>query len=505
MIKKSKPNILVMTISGLLLLFLLVFLNTLWSYIGNSKLQEAYSQDISIMFQIQAYKIKPMGNAIAFIYLVWGILLLFLKMRKSKWLFFSLSLLVYVTTILAFPLTGMMLINSKSANETKELHANKENIENLQNDAWRKIKNIQKMSIEDAYATLKLVPVSHHKELIPVWRDYAKRVINEWPSDKNIQSKEYYLGWAGEALEKEYGSMEALKAIQEIERALDETKTHKTKMMYSKLIYIEGKLINPPFRILDETDENYKFLMQAYEAYQKRFGDLVSYGNTLELGDKMTQSGQYDEALKQYHAALESKYIFTDAEKSESKERVVRTLLLLGRYEEALENWKWFDAVYKRKESFEIKKSQIEALIQYRKTGNPKIILDFINQYEQKIKQSGLSYGLLRANVIFMYDVIGAYDEGIAYMDEEISGLRKYQVSHGKDGSIFDQVTTSVEAKGCVDSKYSTNRNPQWRTCEILYDKLRIREAFNRSKITKNSGNATNVLLQTSKYYLLSL
>ena len=70
--------------------------------------------------------------------------------------------------------------------------------------------------------------------------------------------------------------------------------------------------------------------------------------------------------------------------------------------------------------------------------------------------------------------------------------------------AVYDQVHSAAEAQQLIQL-YKQSQDARWRGCEFLEKRLRIREAFERSKSTGRSGEATKVLMAESPVYLRSI
>ncbi len=214
------------------------------------------------------------------------------------------------------------------------------------------------------------------------------------------------------------------------------------------------------------------------------FSELYGRHQIEKMGDQLVEQGRYEDALEKYHEVLSPKYIKYEHDKATVISRITKTLMLLQRYDEALQEWQWFiDQSEKNAARLgrpnngeaELKAKEILALKAYKESGNPQSVYDYLKFYKQKKSRSlppSFEWGASPTEVstiLRLYDTVGDCDAGIALIDEVLAFFRT-----GKAGD---------PKLGKVDHEY-----------------MKIREAFKKDKAEGAKGRATKALIQSDYF-----
>lgn len=351
-----------------------------------------------------------------------------------------------------------------------------------QEQARNNLKNADQLTSFDLAQSLHRLNQSKDPALIPHWLRIGKDAI--------VKGDRYGLRSSLENLSRYYGNYEALAAIEQLEKELKTSSAPKTKMMFSYLFGYKQDAINPPYRfvneeVLSKSDE----LMTKYLEIEESYKQLRKDKELVQRGDALTKEGRFEAALPFYKGALRSEYVFTDEERMEAKRRIVKNLLLSGRYEEALNEYMWMANRTSNKSRSNLKIQQIEALINYKKTGNPLKIYQYLEQAETDIHFKDF----YNAEALFLYGVVGDSEKGIALVDDMIGPL--------KSVPELSQVKSSVDAEMLIKMNRGNRRSLEAK--EKLTKYYLLREAFVKSRTENRTGEITKLVASLSEYYLL--
>lgn len=490
-------------VSVILLLLLLAYLGFVRRLVFNRQMLEAYYQDFSIFHMVQSYRVGPFGTGLSALYGVWALALWAAKMRRAKRFFLGTAMVVFLAANIGFPMATRILIGKKGEGQHQAAVVTDRQNKTKVAEAWKKLKQGEEVPLDDMWLALSSpFKDTDSANLSALWVDYAKRLI----ADPTVESsqKQGLLRSAIASLADERGSLHALNAVNEIERLYDTSTLPRSRDFYSNLIYTKGLMINPSYRIVDDSEEHRRAVADAYQDYRRQQSEVWAPGKLQKIGDALTQAGRHEEAEKQYYTAMNSKYVFTDNDKFELRERILRSQMLQGRYKEALGMWELLNAHVKNHVSLDKRKAQLDALIQYQRTGDKSAVLDFVEAYKKGERIQRLStLGL--ANIVYMYEIVGENDRAIDYLDTYIADERSRNKSKYIDDSVYDEIRTASEASACVSAAERGQDRARRRPCEFLADILTIREALVRSKEPGRKGAATQALLRKSDVHLLAL
>lgn len=174
-------------------------------------------------------------------------------------------------------------------------------------------------------------------------------------------------------------------------------------------------------------------------------------------GDRLGKQGQYEAAIAKFTLAADSSLIVQEHEKGLAIGSIVRCYQRQGKFDEALEAYRWFIEQNKINDAAIEGQKELLALIKARDTKSNKPINDYINYVKNKYPQyfppngyfTGMS-GIFISNFIHLYDYLHDYDAGIAFMDEVIKFHtqhkdRNHRSAHAKDVQEYTRVKQAWE------------------------------------------------------------
>ncbi len=225
---------------------------------------------------------------------------------------------------------------------------------------------------------------------------------------------------------------------------------------------------------------------------------VVSRNALQSQGERLVEIGRYDEALIKYREAMQSEYITDEYQKATSVWPIVRILKLQGKYPEAISEQAWFLKPLEwqkrdgpSEEALE-QLHELEALWNFSTTGNSKQVHKFIQKYsishasDLPPKKYDTTTSGCVTTLVYLYDAIGDYDAGIAFIDEilhwtyetnpEFKGLQIASTTEIGDQYIY------IMADG-------QQLHPNWRAYKWLREHLLIREAFEQDKSEGKQGS----------------
>ncbi len=167
------------------------------------------------------------------------------------------------------------------------------------------------------------------------------------------------------------------------------------------------------------------------------------------------KEGKYEEAIAKFKEALNPQYINNEAEKSHPLGGIMKVHKMQGKYEEALKDLQWFLKANPKKELYWDWKRELEALIDYQKTGNPEPVRRHIeylkNKWPELTKTKGEEWrkamvdGQCGTTIIRLYDTIGDYENGITYLNEFLEALKKEKGNHQKAINEYTAIRQAFE------------------------------------------------------------
>jgi tetratricopeptide (TPR) repeat protein len=161
----------------------------------------------------------------------------------------------------------------------------------------------------------------------------------------------------------------------------------------------------------------------------------VGQRNTLERqAKKLAESGQLTEAVKLYQEAIKPELINQEHEKSTAIGAMTEIYKWQSKYNEALTVYGWFLRHEQPTQTALDEQREIMALIEYQERGNASEILKHINYFKKEhahaLPPKGYTFGaaIIISDILRLYDTIGDYDTGIAYIDECMAFFKKKDI-----------------------------------------------------------------------------
>jgi tetratricopeptide (TPR) repeat protein len=148
-----------------------------------------------------------------------------------------------------------------------------------------------------------------------------------------------------------------------------------------------------------------------------------------QRGRDFLKKGNYDLALNEYQKALDPNLRDHDWQKDSASYPIHFILKLQGRCEEALAMLA--DHLKRNPEKYEFDRLELLALMKYQESNDPDIIRKFIADYRQaESRHFPPNAGSLSdaVKVLRLYDLIGDYDAGTAFIDELLEFFEKKDI-----------------------------------------------------------------------------
>lgn len=263
----------------------------------------------------------------------------------------------------------------------------------------------------------------------------------------------------------------------------------KIKMIFLTILLV---MINMHSVSCDSTSEAELERQESMRAWMEEIR-LESEGYDLE------RQFRYAEALKKYEKALELDKYQDERLQGAPLAYISSLLHKQGKYEQALEKIKILCSMAPD-EKFQIKAKELEALVQYQKTGDPKRVYEYIEYFKEKQKRflpPEAGDPSEATTILRLYDTIGDYDAGIQFIDMVINWF--YDKSH--EFRNVKRVTSSQEAAEFMEENLpEKQRKPGWKAYLFMRDCYLIREAFEQDKRDGAKGRATQALIQSDYF-----
>ena len=246
--------------------------------------------------------------------------------------------------------------------------------------------------------------------------------------------------------------------------------------------------------------------------------ELLVQQNQLEReGTELEEAFQFEPAKEKFRQAIEiGKRMAPRQDYWRPTSFYVRVLQKEGKYDEAFKEMSRLSETAPENEHFSDKKKELETLVKARDLNNDSPIRQYIEFIKEKYA-AGLppkgygGFGIIRITTIFrLYDAIGDYDAGIAYIGEIMTFLKLRKKGRGEDFQIYDQIKTTKDANACL--QLGANKNPNWHGCKLIREYLFVREGFEQDKAEGRKscinakpgeicmGRATKALIQSDYF-----
>lgn len=208
------------------------------------------------------------------------------------------------------------------------------------------------------------------------------------------------------------------------------------------------------------------------------FSPFVHASNQAVIGERLAiegyeleKQGKFDQALAKYQESLNPQYNKARWEEGSGRSGIRRLYIKWGKYEKAREATKWF--LESKKELKNPTKElvwEVDALIEYQKTGNPQKILEHIEylkkQYAVSLPPKPWNGGTptITGKLFRFYNLIGDHNSGIKLIDESFKVFREYDMKKygkpklGRTDAAYQSVRDGFERdkvegfKGCAQS-----------------------------------------------------
>lgn len=168
----------------------------------------------------------------------------------------------------------------------------------------------------------------------------------------------------------------------------------------------------------------------------------VLQATLLHEGHELAEQGLYEEAIAKYKESMKPEYLTKENDKSGGIYGLGEVHKMQGKYEEALKDLEWYMNRNPQKHPGDDpgwldEKLELDALIEYQKTGNAKLIYqhiehlkkDSFKQVEDPKLRQNMIYVQKGPKIIRLYDTLGDYESGIRFIDEMIA-YAKRQFGH---------------------------------------------------------------------------
>ena len=233
-----------------------------------------------------------------------------------------------------------------------------------------------------------------------------------------------------------------------------------SKPLPAKNIIIAVLALVLPFVLLGGLDQ--WGIMNARQGTKKVGGRNALQSQAFNLAEQF----KFDEALALYKKAIEPERLNQDYEKSTAIGAMTDILIVQGRYEEAKRVFSWFlEGKQPPAASAIMKIREIDALIEFSQKQNSEVVrqyIDILRNFERANIPPVGHDTIPITELLQLYDIIGDYDAGIAFVNKCISYFRdnkRYEgdafvepIEYVKIREAFEQDKAEGK-KGCVGKK----------------------------------------------------
>ncbi|HOW87345.1 MAG TPA: hypothetical protein PKV84_01640 [Candidatus Omnitrophota bacterium] len=187
---------------------------------------------------------------------------------------------------------------------------------------------------------------------------------------------------------------------------------------------------------------------------------------------QLAKAGAYDAAIAKYHEALAPRFIYQEDRKCLPLYGIMNVHRLQGKFDQALQEQKWFLKMNPKKEEYKDDYLELKALAEAQRTKSSDPVRAYIQYLRDKYKDMLPPYKyvavyvpIITSKIIFCYSWVGDADGGSAFIDGilkyfEQRDLKKYgKVRWGKGDNAYYKIKQAFEQdkaegfKGCLDSK----------------------------------------------------
>ena len=187
------------------------------------------------------------------------------------------------------------------------------------------------------------------------------------------------------------------------------------------------------------------FIAGAPSAFAKEIAAAKPYSGDRSLiykqgalekeGRQLEKINQYDLAVQKYVESMKLEKEFHGDERGRPLAFIIRILQKKGQYQEALEKLKYLRAAHPEHELYLFWEKELDALVDFSKSNNPDLIYRHVEFIKTTKEQQLPPYALWTETpivaILRLYDIIGDYDAGIAYIDEIMAYFKKATEDRG--------------------------------------------------------------------------
>ena len=205
---------------------------------------------------------------------------------------------------------------------------------------------------------------------------------------------------------------------------------------------------------------------------QNRMSQIFGQEKILKEGDKLVERGFYAEALVKYEGALGPKFVSKNEDKRGPIVRKIRLHRITGDFKAGLDEFNNAPASLGLDPELRM---ELEALQKSTEINTKQPVYEYIDHLRQKYQDSlppkayNAFSSIAIGQILRLYDTIGDYDAGIAFIDEILAYFRTGKAGDPKPGK--------------VDAEY-----------------MKVREAFLQDKAEGTKGRATQALIQSDYF-----
>lgn len=200
---------------------------------------------------------------------------------------------------------------------------------------------------------------------------------------------------------------------------------------------------------------------------KERMRRIFAQGAVFNAGIEYSREFKFDLAFQKLMEATQAQYLTNELDKSYPLARLSDLYRELGKCQESLEILKWHEKHLTHpasQEGISEKKAQLIACIAWQETGNKKPIYDFIevfkNDHNARIPPAKFPDQLVMSTIAELYDLIGDYDTGIAWVKKFKKMVKMKSTKKEYDALIqaFEESKRGMPKVCSDDGKYCVGR-----------------------------------------------
>ncbi|MDD5216942.1 MAG: hypothetical protein PHN49_08325 [Candidatus Omnitrophica bacterium] len=193
-------------------------------------------------------------------------------------------------------------------------------------------------------------------------------------------------------------------------------------------------------------------LKSSFEG-RNRMRQIVAQEQVLKDGDRLVDQGRYLQALKKYEESLNSKFILKDEDKRGPIVRKIRLYRVTSNFKDGLNEMRYAPRTLSLDSELSV---ELEALQEWNVTNAKQPVLEYIDHLKHKYQESlppkdyDTFSSIAIGQILRLYDTIGDYDAGIAFIDEILAYFRTGKAGDPKPGRVdaeYMKVREAFEAE----------------------------------------------------------